>query len=243
MQSLGSSSAMIVNILGRKKDNELLLIKDNEFGIPKGEYYVSFERKLRTLNDNVRNSLRFPAHVDGFLLSKDGSKVILIESKMLEYFSKTDVKIKSSYLNENYYYVKGNEFVDCYKKCETLFENLDYPQLIKHILGFYNSFKNPEDCFYVYDSNKENIKTVKNVYLLNVVWKMIDKTNDVYKIFEPYWIRKSPNEEDIKTMHKFLADITKDAFDFSGIKFLSFDQFIKIINDDDRKEYLDRYFI
>ena len=56
-------------------------------------------------------------------------------------------------------------------------------------------------------------------------------------------MRESPNEEDIKTMHKFLADITKDAFNFSGIKFLSFDQLIKIINDDDRKEYLDRYFI
>lgn len=240
MQSLRSSSAMIVNILGRSGNTELLRINKNDFGIPEGEYDVSFERQLRTLN--ISNSRKYPAHVDGFLLSKDLSTVILIESKMFEYLDGEKNILSQSYLNSNNYYSKGVEFIDCFETCSELFEKLDYQQLIKHILGFYNAVVHTKECFEIYPLNREDLSKIKNVYLLNVVWRMTNTTSDLYHTYKPYWEKEVPSEEEISKMQSLFSSITKDIFKFVKVQFMPFDEFISII-DDSRMHYLNRYFI
>lgn len=240
MQSLGSSSAMIVNLIGMKK-NELLTIKNNKFGIPTGRYYVSFERKLRTLNTD--RSEKCPAHVDGFLLSEDKETVILIESKMLEYLDDEPKTVSDSYLEEKNYYSNGDKFVSCFSNASKMFKNLDYPQLIKHVLGFYNAKNHSDACFYKYKLNTEDLSSVKKVILLNVVWHICDKTNPLYKEYEYYWLNEKPNDSDIFEVEKMLNSIALNSFDLS-IRFLPFDEFIDALDlEKDRLNYLQRYFL
>ena len=209
MQSLGSSSAMIVNLIGTKKNN-LLEIKKNQFGIPSGRYYVSFERKLRTLN--TENSEKCPAHVDGFLLSKNKENIILIESKMLEYLVNEPKTVSATYLDSKNYFSNGDAFVSSFIKASKMFKNLDYPQLIKHVLGFYNAKNHPYECFYNYKLNTEDLSLIKNVYLLNVVWHICDKSNPIYPEYERYWLNEKPNTSDILEVEKMLNSISSNSF-------------------------------
>lgn len=246
MQSLRSSAAMIVNILGRK-ENEKLIIKENKLGIPEGEYEVSFERKFRTLIA----SEKYPAHVDALLLSKDGRTAILIESKMFEYLEGSKKKEKgkknfsSTYLKPQSYYVKGEQFAKAIEECNDVADSFDYPQLIKHILGFYNALSSPAECFFHYEDNNEDLSHVDKVILLNVVWRMKERedASPLYKRFRKKWDAEEKAAQTLlPKIQESLEGIVKDRFALK-LAFLPFDELISIVNDEERAAYLERYYI
>lgn len=243
MQSLGSSSAMIVNLIGQENDN-LLSIKSNNLGVPSGEFYVSFERKFRILKTS--HGLIYPPNVDGFLLSKDKKTAVLIETKMLEYINSSKSEENPEYLKKNNYFKNGEHFVNCFLKAKEMFSDtsLDYSQLLKHIIGFSNAKVMPDNCFKIYDFNTEDLSKIENVCLLNIVWRMKDESNPLYKDFKKRWDEETRSINQLDRVAKLLIEATGNSFKKISVKFVPFDEFINIVDYSNKhRKYLDRYFI
>jgi len=226
MQSLRSSSAMIFNTLGF--DSHRVSIKSNNVGIPKGDYEINFEHKFEVLN-NVEGK-KFPANIDATLISNKLQTAILIESKMLEYmFYNDEIKIEKKYFDVEQYHNDTKEFCDVFKECRKHNFKFDYPQLLKHLIGFCNK-------------SKTDYKNIKKIILVTVVWNILQpavlfKNNkrqlNTYKL---KWEKES-NKSRLSEINESFSKIIKNKITFFKtnkinfeFKFFTYKDFLELID-------------
>jgi len=161
MKALRSSSALTFNLIG----NKTVKVKAAKYGIDVGQYSVQYEKKFKTLVGSPK-----PATLDACLISGDKKSCVLCEMKMFEWFSLQSPIISSSYLIKNKYYD-----VNSFLVFETIFNKIkqspnkiryDSPQMLKHLLGIYNTFLDAKN------NAEHEFHTIKKITLLNCVWEL-----------------------------------------------------------------------
>lgn len=163
MKSIQSSSALTFNLIG----NNFVKVKKSKYGFKLGNYKVQYEKELDTLIGSPS-----PATLDACIISEDNECCVFCEMKMFEWLDLHSPHSSDSYLNSKKYINS-----EAYNVFEVKFRNLqntkhkiryDSPQMLKHLLGIYNTLK---DAKINHDSEFHNIKKVT---LLNCVWELND---------------------------------------------------------------------
>ncbi len=231
-RAVKSSAAFIYNIFGND-EIEIDGIKYNP---------IKYEDKLEALLN------RKPAHLDGRLIAKDNSKVIYLETKLLEW-SGTPKNLALAYLDtENYPKKNSNskkfvEFFDsiCEKE-EKQDKNgewrrnhkakvYDVIQMTIHILGIYNTVCKGEEL-------KKDVPMPEEIELINLVWDYDCKR---------YKTEKEEAEEYISELNNAFAPLFEKLHKKFCVKYISFSEFLNNHNvkfkDPARKEYLTKRYL
>ncbi|WP_303814681.1 hypothetical protein [Selenomonas ruminantium] len=161
IRAIHSSSAMTYNIFSNnpfdKEKHRKVDIKEGK--LPKGKYDLEYEKKLPALSNGSK------ANLDAFL--KSDNNLIFFEMKMTEWLTGSPGKLSETYVSEienghtekipkeiaelfkKYYsvdkYSKEEKNGSSRKYYYPITNYFDVFQIIKHILGIYNGFKNDLD--------------------------------------------------------------------------------------------------
>lgn len=222
VEAVRSSAAMIFNLLGQ----EDIKIDNINFNRPK------YETELKAIKDDKYSDHN--AHLDATLTSKDGTRFLAIEAKMLEWIN-CPKNLSLAYLDKEMYSNDNPEkFIDFFNKYirdkdkrdskDRYFhknKRYDAIQMTIHILALYNA------CF------KGEIKP-DEIYLWNVVWEYPCKDYDIEKEEAGDYIEDANDTfsklfsnlgHSFKVEYKTFQDV-RDSIDFTL---------------DERKKYLERY--
>jgi len=265
MGAMRSSSALIANILSRPpfdlKPMKITLSKKREDFVP-GDYEVYFEYPLRTLIQKGKPT--HPSMADAVLINKDKNgfvvSLIIVESKLMEYFFGKPALAANTYLDEANYFPNlkrqnqqngqstASAFVSIFKEINQNIANgsikFDAGQLIHHALGYLNERLNDDGLFHSNEFSKlETVTLVNSVLspLSNTAAQGGDKINDeIQKIWEA---EKSEGQRQKITLE--LRDLMSQAeangpkFSFVFLPALDFADLFE--QPDDLRHYLKRY--
>lgn len=236
MKALRSSSALTFNLIG----NKTVKVKTAKYGINFGQYNVQFEKKFKTLVGSSK-----PATLDACLISDDKKSCVLCEMKMFEWFSLQSPVISASYLNKNKYYDVNAFFV-----FETIFNKIkqssnkiryDSPQMLKHLLGIYNTFLDAKN------NAEHEFHTINKITLLNCVWEL-----ENISMLENYCteyltiVQQEQDEYDIFKMSiQPIIELFKNQLEIDlELHFVNHKEFINILDKSQTElDYLLRYSI
>ena len=250
MASIVSSSAMTFNLLG----NDTVKIS-NDVSLPRGQYEVEYEKKMRTLTCGS------PAHLDAFLSDEQNKTAIFCEMKVLEWLGKPSM-IRAPYFGERYYFKpnlnavsypqSGFEFFNKWANVldSISFKRYDAWQMFKHLLAIYNytSFVT-KDSVERRDYKASMAGKYNQIVLSNIVNEFPPSLIEDYNIREQYEQALCEEQEEaqifIKTMQDCEIPWLFDNNCNAGVQvvYLSAKQFADAIDmTDARKEYLKRYY-
>jgi hypothetical protein len=265
MGAMRSSSALIANILSRppfdSKPMKITLSEKRQVFFP-GDYEVYFEYPLRTLIQDGKPT--HPSMADAVLISRDSdgfvTSLIIIESKLMEYFFGKPPLAADTYLDETNYFPNlkrqnkqngqstASEFVSIFKEINQNIANgsikFDAGQLIHHALGYLNERLNDDGLFHGDEFSK-----LKAVTLVNSVWNPLSKTptQDTEKVsseIRKIWEAEKSDEQRQKITLE-LCDLMSRAetngprFSFVFLPALDFADLFE--QPDDLRRYLQRY--
>lgn len=212
MAAVYSSSAMTFNIFG----NGPIQVGENNCGWAAGKYDLQYEWQLPVLKRGGK------ANLDAQLSSR--KKIIFFEMKMLEWLFYKPSRLARAYLHDEARYYNGEIFPVAKKLIKGImskstadvksysckYSRFDAFQIVKHIIGIYNSVVKNED-----ESTKLMEITLVVGYWkvpIAVVEKMPADLQDRYKKAE------DKMNEEIADFQKRLGDI-QALFETKGVDF------------------------
>jgi hypothetical protein len=269
MAAMRSSAALIANILSRPPFDgtgmKIVLSKDDP-RFSQGEYRVYFEFPLRTLL--IEGQPQHPSMADAVLIKSDQvgnvDALIIVESKLLEYFYGKPEEAKKSYLFADNYYpeLRGNlatSFAELFKNVnESIAKGqikFDAVQLLHHSLGYLNerlcqggSFSQ-STSLPLGNESKLNFGSLKKVTMVNAVWNPESKdadhaTDPKEETVRAIW-EGERSDQQRQVIGEKLTKILRSAepngpsFDFVFLPALEFADLFE--QNDDLHNYLKRY--
>ena len=233
MKALRSSSAMTYNLLG---DDTINMLGDCRIG--QGKYHITYEYKLRTLNQGV------PANLDAFLYCDDTKEAVACEMKMSEWLFNSPCKLKDAYLDFNKYMMdakNANVFIQVAKSLIKSYEDDKY----NSCLNIYDAFQMLKHSIALYNESNKKETDIKKLTLVNCVWEpdFVDSLSTLYQ--EKYKAALKNEHDEFDVFYKAMQPV-KGLFEAIGVDFdicyYSLSDFMKIIKlSDDRRKYLRRY--
>ncbi|NLC67905.1 MAG: hypothetical protein GX754_03775 [Clostridiaceae bacterium] len=242
MAAIKSSSALLFNTLG---DDKYVAIKGPV--LPNGNFHLKYEEPLPAIDP------RYPAYIDGFLKDENGM-FIFIESKMLEYLN-LPRKLKKAYLDcEQYQLWKIDPYAA--KSFQKLFEqsccdkSLSKNGEYKSVIPAYDIFQILIHSMAILTFLLKLKDNVKEVFLVNTVWNIPEKSTDFLGEDKEEYLGKWENVvTGVGHLQEYylpeIQEIYKSAlgneviFSFCFLKWSDFKEMVEM--DIERKEYLKKY--
>lgn len=232
--SIRSSAAMIYNTIGP----DSIIIDGKNYS------NIIYEREFPALDNKVNSDHDHSAHLDVSMLSEDGSELLLIEAKMLEwidigknnpkscskaylslYCYREEAKYEYPHFKESFLsLIKPDSKFKTDKSCSPSYKRYDAIQMNIHILGIYN-----------YCARKEE-EIPQKIRLLNIVWD--------YDEAEEYQTEEREGKEYIAFANVTFRNLFKQlGVDFS-VEYVRYSDFLNRVdwtNDIEHRNYLKRY--
>ena len=224
VEAVRSSAAMVFNLLGEK---ELILDQKHFSGI---EYEKTFPAIIDEIGDTHE------AHLDAVFLSSDNIEMYAIEAKLLEW-KDSPKNLAKAYLNKDRYFIgekESNAFIDYFNAL--ILQEQDKDGRYKHRTKRYDAIQMTIHTLALYTYfSKEEIRAVKKLTLLNVVWNY---NCDEYSLEEKeaHCFMKDANERFAPLFKQIGIDFSIQYSTFQDIK-----KRIDFSNDPKRFKYLKRY--
>lgn len=224
VEAVRSSAAMIFNLLGEK---EFIFDHKNYSG-------VEYEKTFSAIIDEKGETHK--AHLDAVFHSLDNSEMYAVEAKLLEW-KDSPKNLAEAYLDKERYFIAEEEskaFIDYFKSL--ILQEQDNYGRFKHKTQKYDAIQMTIHTLALYTYFSEvTMRVVKNLTLLNVVWKY-DCDEYSKEEEEAYHFIKNANE-------RFAPLFKQIGIDFS-IRYYTFQDFknrIDFSNAPQRLTYLKRY--